>query len=262
MRATSKILKIIAAVIVVGCPCEATTIVAVHTQGQILLAADGLITYYVGNKTWAGKGCKIIRTSNCAFAARGVLLQTEANFDLKSLGKQACQSADDLPDVVANFEKIAKEPVLKGLGAVRVEEPESYRRNVYNQAAIEVVFAGYDRHHQPTAIVKRYQVNTSNQVEEPPTETVSIAPNIEKAIAVAYAGQYAAIKSFLSANPSWIDVTPPLTIARKLLQLEISSKAPGVGKPVSILRVGKGGLSWIDPGACADQSQSSTNSNQ
>ncbi|GEM_PF-7007160 len=257
MGATCRNLKIITVFILVAYPCRATTIVAVHTRGQVLLAADGQITYYVGNKTWTGKGCKIIRTSNCAFAARGVLLQTAAHFNLQNLGQQACQSSANLPDVVANFAKIARDPILKGLGAVRADEPKSYRRNVWNQAAIEVVFAGYDRNRQPTAIIKRYQVNASNQVEEPPAETVGINPSFKKAIAVAYAGEYAAIQSFLTANPTWIDVTPPLEIARKLLQLEIHSKARGVGKPIAILRIGTDGISWIDRGACTDQSQNS-----
>lgn len=249
-------LRISLGLLLVAYPCAATTIVAVHTHGQVLLAADGLITYYLGNKTWTGKGCKIIRTANCAFAARGVLLQTAAHFNLQSLGQQACQSADNIPDVVANFAKMARDPVLKGLGAVRADEPKSYRRNVWDQPAIEVVFAGYDRNHRPTTVIKRYQVSASNQVEEPPAETVSI-PSATKAIAVAYAGEYAAIKKFLGANPSWIDVTPPVEIARKLLQLEIRSKAPGVGKPIAILRIGANGLNWIDRGACTDQSRSS-----
>ncbi|HUY13483.1 MAG TPA: hypothetical protein VMX16_07625 [Terriglobia bacterium] len=253
----------ISIVLILGAsPCAATTIVAVHTQGQVLLASDGRITYYVGNKESTGKGCKIVKTLNCAFAARGVLLQTAAHFNLQSLGRRACQSADNLPDVVANFSRIARDPVLKGLGAVRVDEPESYRRNVWNQAAIEIVFAGYDRDHQPTAIIKRYQVNASNQVEEPPVEALAINPRIRKAIAVAYAGEYAAIKSFLAANPQWIDVTPPLQIAKELVQLEIHSHAPGVGNPIAILRVGANGLNWIDRGACRDQSGSSTNGSQ
>jgi hypothetical protein len=258
----SKNLKFILVLIFAALPCEATTIVAVRTQGQVLLAADGRITYYRGNKKWTSKGCKIVRASNCAFAARGVLLQTNANFNLESLGRQACQSASKLPDVVANFAKIAHEPVLRGLGAVRAEEPGSYSRNVFDQPAIEVVFAGYDRNHQPTAIIKRYQVNASNQVEEPPPETVNINPAIQTAIAVAYAGEYAAIRSFLAANPSWIDVTPPLEIVRKLLQLEIRSRVPSVGKPIAILRIGADGLNWIDRGACRDQSGSSTDGSQ
>ena len=258
MATTGKTLWISIALMMCASPGSSTTIVAVHTQGQVLLASDGRITYYIGNKKWTGKGCKIVKTLNCAFAARGVLLQTAAHFNLQSLGRQACQSANNLPDVVANFSKIARDPVLKGLGAVRADEPDSYRRNVWNQAAIEIVFAGYGRDHQPTAIIKRYQVNASNQVEEPPVEALTINPGIRKAIAVAYAGEYAAIKSFLAANPQWIDVTPPLQIARHLVRIEIHSHANGVGKPIAILRVATNGLSWIDRGACSDRGASST----
>ncbi len=252
VRAADKAVMIAVGFILGVCPCFGTTIVAVHTHGQVLLAADGLITYYMGNKTWTGKGCKIVRTANCAFAARGILLQTAAHFNLQSLGLQACRSANNIPDVVANFSKLARDPVLKGLGAVRADEPKSYRKDVWDKPAIEVIFAGYDQNHRPTAVIKRYQVTASNKVDEPAPVTVGI-PSTKKAIAVAYAGEYAAITNFLKKNPSWIDMNPPLEIARNLLQLEIRSKAPGVGNPVAILRISVTGLSWVDRGACQSQ---------
>jgi hypothetical protein len=256
VRRTDKIVRIILALIVGICPCAGTTIIAVHTHGQVLLAADGLITYEIGNKTWTGGGCKIVHTASCAFAARGVLLQTAAHFNLQNLGLEACRSAGDIADVVANFSNLAREPVLKGLGAVKADEPELYRRDVLNQPAIEVVFAGYNSNHRPTAIIKRYQVDASNRVDEPSPQVLSLS-GAKGAIAVAYAGEYAAIKGFLAKNPSWIDETPPLEVARKLLELEIGSKAPGVGPPIAILKLTTDGLDWVDRGACEEQTSKS-----
>ena len=236
------------AFLLLSLPVWATTVIALidKRHHRVVLAADSLISRYYGKTT--SQDCKVIVKSDCAYAMAGFLDKPDPYFHLPDLGDAACQLQGTLKDQADGFLEIARDPVTSIAQYLHDNEPQFYS-DTFSKNGGEfafVVFVGTE-HGKPVAYARGFKVASDGSASAVSNDITGTGAS------GFFAGVTDHIADYLKANPNWAHMDT-VSLARKLVGLEIAAHPDEVGPPISILTVDrKGKQQWIDQGICGVQ---------
>lgn len=234
-----------AIVLLLTASASATTVVALidKRHHRVVLAADSLVGRYYAKTT--DQACKLIVEPGCAFAMAGFLDKPNPYFHLQDLGEQACQVQGTLKEQADAFLEIARDPVSSIAQYLHDNEPQFYSDTFSNNGGefSVVVFVG-EENRKPVAYARGFRVSSDGSA-------TPFSNDITGTGATGFfAGVTDHIAAYLKATPNWGHMDA-VSLARKLVGLEITAHPDEVGPPITIFTVDrKGKQKWINRGIC------------
>jgi hypothetical protein len=219
--------------------CGATTLVAVWTPDEIVLAADSKLMYD-GATAGANTVCKIQREGETFFAFSGLVDDPASGFNAAAIARRAAQAAGGAERRVAAFEKYAVVELKKAIEGIRYDSPSDYKYLRQGHPVLQAIFA-LPGPTAPVLAIAGFQLDEKGEVR---SFSRVVADGSDSAGArVIYAGQQGHIRSYLKSHAEWQN-EPPAVLVRKLVELEIGDGTGRVGGPVDIVSVGRAST-WI-----------------
>jgi hypothetical protein len=216
-----------------------TTIAIVVSPDTIVLAGDSKGTLNAGGWT---QTCKLGWMNNCAFALVGLQTHTPTGFQVMPIAENACSSHGALSAKVALFYRSVRGPLLIALKDSRLNDRRTYDAWYNEKLVIQMAFAGFDGT-TPHVIIEGIEEHAGSL-----KETVTEVP--AGALQYAVIGQKAALKKLVASNPAWWAGLTPVAIGKTIVQSEIDGEPEQVGGPISVLRIDKLGVHWVERGVC------------
>jgi len=202
---------------------------------RITIAADCLVRHFGGGSSVE---CKILVKPDCVVAISGLYANRPAQYDLRKIVAQACDSNGDLLAKADSFSRAAGIPFQTAMLWYLKNDPKYFTQELA-QKSTEVVFAGVVKG-KLTLIAIGLVANEAGVVR------------IERYVESTgyFMGLNDHILEYLNTSPK-ADKTADLTLARQLVELETKNHPTLAGPPVSevVLDV-KGNVHWISRGAC------------
>lgn len=225
-------------------PAQSTTIVAIWTPTQIVIAADSLGRQggRLGNATRST--CKIIQTPDIFYAMAGIPEDPETGFFAHDIVVEAARSPGKLIDKVNQFEKMVLPGLRRALENIKRRYPASYQEDFAGKPGIDIVFAGIENH-ALAMVVKRIGLEDFAEAGAVRQYEAQKVPSDFDAV---YIGQNEGIQRFEQQNPNWWQEgrRDLIKSARSLVEVEISDAPHTVGPPIDILSIDLSGHQWIE----------------
>ncbi len=254
--ANTKILVLTLVTVALSTPARATTIVVLRTPDQIVVAGDSLsgltrvrdsLTGIAGETK--NSACKIIRVGNVFFASSGIGSDSETGFDVREIARASGEESNGLL-TLQNFERVYLPSLAKELNFLRLANPAVYQKQSVENGPSAIVFFGFESG-STFFHARGYGASSSIFGEAVSVRTVSAFDcpgdncpvKRDSRIANVNFGSSAAILRYLA--PLVVPEADLLTVANKLVELEITDNPSEVGGPIDILRVTKNGGCWI-----------------
>ncbi len=238
-----------------------TAIIAYRTPQFIVIGADSKMT---GSKTGETRRfrCKIGQAKNIVWASSGLtktIGKVPVNFDVNQVAFDAVNSTSDFDDLIARFDSRIMSDLVPLLTFVAVSTPTYFTDRVLNKPAVEIIFAGVD-HDQIRASVRYFVVerNSNASTFSDASKFVLTPQHVDcpsKNCASSEEGSFRlgaqdAIDAELTREPEiWqkLGVVPAI---KKLIGLQIVHSPNLVGGPLTIMKISRSGIDWIEKGAC------------
>jgi hypothetical protein len=231
-------------------PCFGqTSIVAVRTSTEVVIAADSLVT----NPSRPPEAvCKItLLGAKRAFALARLAEYHVVQFDAVALAMQAATKGRNLKQVEFAFRASTKPELIKALTAMKTHAPEIYKE--FSPLALETLFAGIDNG-TPLLIVTYYlPVVAEDGTITLKTQSRFCPGACGEPAFFTFLGEYAAINAEFRST---IESKTPINAAHDLVQLEIDAASDTVGPPIAVLRISKVGYEWPYSGKCQPDAKS------
>ncbi len=138
---------------------DATTLAIIRTRGEIVFAADSLITVY---GTRPQQACKIRRHGDVVFATAGLVESSEGMLDTHRIITQVLQRNVTWTEHVRTIEQRLQEPLLRTLRRMRRELPDQFLQQVEGGFALHVSLATF-RHGVPLLEMREFFVELSGR---------------------------------------------------------------------------------------------------
>jgi len=221
--------------------CHATTLIAIWSPGEILLAADSAVIKNLGPVAVQASACKIGQQAGTSYAFSGLVEDASLGYRVDSYAQQAAVSGGDVEAQAGRFVSALRVPLAKELDALRRDDPHGYAFLTQGHPALQAIFAGVENGH-PSLVVAGFGVGPEGQVGD--FVRVIARGDDGRGPRIIYAGQQNQIRSYIKAHPDWYAGNRS-ELLRKLVQMEIDASAGEVGGPVDILAIGPQGPHWV-----------------
>ena len=246
-------------------PCDsaATSIVCIRSPDSIVLAADSMLTikHSAGSEMFL-RECKIHRTGDIVFALAGFCKDPSQGYDLLELVADTIRADMTLLDAAEAVENVVSANLRNELVKLKSESPELFSKYVkgrtgklvkilltrYEDGVPKVAFLGFSEVESPSGEIFIRAERTSCPGDCKP-----------QSVSAFFMTDKAAIDQYLN-NGGKLDWLAPEKAAKKLVELVIEGRAPGVGPPVDVLRIDGNGVVWVErKPECPDYDDSETN---
>ena len=215
---------------------QATVIVLVRTQNEVVLAADRKVLFRGnGLPTHAGSVCKIYRVGDGFFALAGL-----ANFpdDSSSIVAGELQRGGKPADAIARAAETLRSSLVTALPRLAQIDPDGYRQIRESKGAVGIAAAMLSEG-SPISIYASIDLSTSD------VGSIEMAVASGKEVKWRALGSTAAIQRLFDSGK--VPSLRPAELARYLVRYEINAGDPNVGLPVDVVDVSPSGASWPWP---------------
>jgi hypothetical protein len=251
------LLMVLCFLLILPFPAFATAIVALVGEDSITIAADSL---GLGIPTETGETirptlCKILCIHHFCFAAAGVYVETNIDYNVWPVAKRELLRPGSLEEVAERFRTVI-EPLVPRLAAVIEKKyPVRYAKLLEGNPMFQYLFAGFDPQGKPLTVRGEARINTKSHSVP---ISLSVTRGESSRITAVPLGSDEQIAAFLKGNPTWGDsaAADPFRFAESMIRLEIeASEKAGrreVGGPITIERMirEKHGVSLESIGSC------------
>jgi hypothetical protein len=220
---------------------QATTLVAIWSPGELLLAADSAVTQNLGPLAVQGSTCKIGQQSGTYFAFSGLVDDQSLNYHVSALAQQAAAAGGSVEVQAQRFVAAVRDPLVKALAGLQRDEPDQFRFLQQGHPALQAIFAGTEDG-QPTLVIAGFGVGPDGQLGDF-VRTVARGDD-GRGPRIIYAGQQSQIRTYIKAHPDWYQ-GDRAALVRQLVQMEIDSSDGTVGGPVDVLAIETNGAHWV-----------------
>lgn len=239
------IFRAITSVLLLAATCGATTIVAVRSKKEIVIAADSKVTNTFGDST-GGSACKIVESGGLAFAYAGFARDTETGFSVPEIFGAALRERSGLgseakTDGAVNALVLRLESELRTL---RTRSPVTFREKIEGKTFLRILTAGFERS-KPFLFVRLLKfgfrpdgspglIITKEDCDE----------GCKGKIVTRFLGETDAIDGLPEETKGFWDQGLAAG-ARKLVEIQIDARNEYVGPPVDVLRIAPKRSKWI-----------------
>jgi len=231
----------VAAFVLLAVASKATTLVALWSPGEVLLAADSAVIKTAGDLNFQTVGCKIGEGAGTYYALSGLIDDEASGYSATRYASEAANSGGNLETEAANFVAAAQDPLKKELNGMRRDDPTQFALLAQGHPALQAIFAGTEDG-QPALVVAGFGVAPSGELNS--FVRVVAKGNDGRGPRIIYAGQQSQIKAYIKGHPDWYQGDRS-ELVRKLVQLEIDASEGQVGGPVDVLSIDGAGAHWI-----------------
>jgi hypothetical protein len=230
-----------AALVLSAAVSHATTLVALWSPGEVLLAADSAVIKTAGDLNFQTVGCKIGEGAGTYYELSGLIGDEASGYSAIRYASQAATSGGHLETEAASFVAAARDPLTKELNSVRSNDPTQFAFLVQGHPALQAIFAGMEDG-QPALAVAGFGVAPSGELNS--FVRVIAKGDDGRGPRIIYAGQQSRIKAYLGKHPDWYQ-GDRIDLVRKLVQMEIDGSEGQVAGPVDVLSIDNAGAHWI-----------------
>jgi hypothetical protein len=230
-----------AALVVSAAVSHATTLVALWSPGQVLLAADSAVIKTAGDLNFQTVGCKIGEGAGTYYALSGLIDDEASGYSAMRYASEATTSGGNLETEAASFVAATQDPLTKELNAMRSNDPAQFEFLAQGHPALQAIFAGMEDG-QPALVVAGFGVTPSGELNR--FVRVVAKGDDGRGPRIIYAGQQSQIKAYLGTHRDWYQGDRG-ELARKLVQMEIDASEGQVAGPVDVLSIDNAGAHWI-----------------
>ncbi len=224
---------------------EATTIVAVKTRKEIVIAADSKVTDTFGNATGT-TACKIAVSGNLAFAHAGFARDHTTGFDIREIVYKALSgtSSETMSRRVESATAKVVEALAEELRELKRNSEITYREKIEGKVFLRLIFAGFEKK-RPALLVRRFRLGLL-----PDGSTGIVVSNDDCGIdcnedyVTRFIGETDAIDG-LPEETQGFWKTGLVDGARRLVEIEIRVRDEYVGPPIDILRILPKRAVWV-----------------
>lgn len=220
---------------------HATTLVAIWSPGELLLAADSVVIHNLGPLAVQGNACKIGQQAGTYFAFSGLVDDQSLNYHVSTYAQQAASAGGSVETQAQRFVSAAREPLMKALATLQRDDPDQFTFLQQGHPALQAIFAGTEDG-QPTLVVAGFAFDPTGQLSDF-VRTVARGDD-GRGPRIIYAGQQSQIRAYIKAHPDWYQ-GDHAALVQNLVQMEIDKSDGTVGGPVDVLAIGTGGAHWV-----------------
>jgi hypothetical protein len=225
----------------------ATTIVGVRTPTEVVIGADSKTTALLGPQL--ERRCKIHVTNNVAWGLAGVSLS--GSYSPKDDIQSYLLSSGTLAERIENFESSMTKMLTTVAQAWKVANPEIFAEMFDGMVTMETLFAAEDRgvlrmFYRRFGTLKGTGGIVTVRGEDFPSQRHPDSVHVVLGTRLAHS----AINEEIDSRPGLFDELGAEQSIKHLIESAINADPINVGPPISIIRVDKQGVKWIDHGAC------------
>jgi hypothetical protein len=221
---------------------RATTLVAVWSPTELLLAADSAVTRTNGAVLVRGNACKIGQESEASyFALSGLVDDRVSAYNADQLAHDAIALGGTLEQRVGRFINLASGPLAKAVDSVKRESPAQYEFLRQGHPALQAIFADVEKGPASLAVA---QINIGPDGSLVPSAQMIAAGDDGRGPRIIYAGAQRHIRDYLDNHDDWSS-EDQTALVRKLVELEIGHSSGEVRGPVDIVRITPNAADWV-----------------
>jgi hypothetical protein len=220
---------------------QATTLVALWSPGEVLLAADSAVIRTAGDLNFQTLGCKIGEGAGTYYALSGLIEDEASGYSATRYANQAAASGGNLEAEAASFVVAAQKPLTKELNAMRSNDPAQFAFLSQGHPALQAIFAGVDDG-GPALVVAGFGVAPSGELNS--FVRVVARGDDGRGPRIIYAGQQSRIRAYLGNHRDWYR-GDRADLVRKLVQIEIDASEGQVAGPIDVLSIDNAGAHWV-----------------
>jgi hypothetical protein len=226
-------------------PSRATTIVAIRTPAEVVIATDSAATIEGDGVPATTKTvCKIYQVNTSLFfAVSGLVNDPRTGFSVTNIVRSDCQGVDKISAKLSRIERDVQTALLRELPQVRDRDPTGYAKLSNSKGAVSVMLAGIDG---GLPVATSFSLGLAASPEgsiKISILTDSCPGNCPNGVRAFWLGDGAEIDS-LRADRKLPTLSMP-DLARYLVQVEIDAGVPTVHGPVDVLRILPSGPIWV-----------------
>ena len=239
------ILRSIAILLLIASPATATTIVAVKSKKEIVIAADSKVTDTFGNAT-GRSACKIVAAGGVVFAYAGFARDPATAFSVPEIVAGSLNENRALP-IVEKTEATAKlvaERLEAEFKQLKTKDFVTFREKIEGKTFLRIVIAGFEKG-KPVLLVRHFRYgiladgSAGVSVSSDDCDAGCKGQNVTRFLGEtdAIAGLPEETKGFWNQGLA--------AGAKKLVEIQIAAREEYVGPPVDLVRITSKQTKWI-----------------
>src|SRR4051794_28922463 len=120
---------------------SATTLVAVWSPTEVLLAADSSVMTESSGQTAFSNACKIGQQKSAFFAFSGLVDDRATGYGAEALAQQAVTQGRTIEERLSRFLELAREPLARSVALVKSDSPSRYAFLQHGHPVLQAIFA-------------------------------------------------------------------------------------------------------------------------
>jgi len=223
-----------------------TCTIAIAARDFGILAADCIATRHDGSSR--SVACKMHASNGLAVTLAGLVSDGNTGLDLMNLAAAAMAKSDSPQEAADRFAATAIQEMARALERQHAEAPEMWHNRLGGVLA-RAVFIGAERG-QAAVVVRTIGVSSEGLIQDLGSRVI-----VSEAIprVVVFCEKAAEL---IRSDPSWKTLDPG-RLAYQLIRASVAAPdGARSANPVSVtvIRVGKSGVNWLNRGACSEES--------
>lgn len=221
-------------------PAWPTTVVVLYTSEGVVVAADSRTSKW-GLPPF-GTDCKVRVSSGMVASGSGIGQESGTGFNLGAELQYAVGHARS-PGLAADLAQQRITPKLLRISdlLMRQDEQQYFAHLAFGRLTFFV--AGMS---SPGILVAARSLPESRGRSAQAQDIRVPAGQIGRLLL----GETKAIQQYIDQTPNWIDQGDMVTKAVRFVEIEAKAEPNWVGEPVTVLYIDKGGVHWLNRGAC------------
>lgn len=225
----------------------ATSIFAVRTPTTMVIGADSKSGTPTAPGTLPAR-CKIGEMNSVVWAVAGSTENADLNLSIHAEARASLAGPEGFFDRLKNFRERAGFKLGQLYGTWAKYERDTFLKYIYGKGITEIIFGAEDRGQMRMVVLKYYSKEGDETQIFSDTE---IYPKIDGREATNWVeiGTRTVRQASVDDDPELLNRGEETAI-RRFLEVAAEKHPTIVGPPISLIRIKKGKIEWVEKGAC------------
>ncbi len=227
---------------------HATTIVLIRNDEGVYIGADSRIVDENGGVL--GTECKVMRINNYFFTHAGLGIDSQYGFNIKQIAREAFSSSLPFEEQVEQFTSTVDGECTAYLNRIKMARQGIYDRVTNGHVNIETAIAGMNEDGPFFYVIKFTAAGSDERVKISMPVRYRCPGDCQGGHVVAMLGQMSNTEGAVD-NWAYGMIRRPVRSINFLINREIENNS-SVGPPITILKIGYDGPTWIQHSETCD----------
>jgi hypothetical protein len=221
----------------------ATTLIGVKSHDSLIIAVDSKATFKSSGFKQAENVCKIFQSAPLYFAIANLAKDPAHDYFPEKIVANNFSNSDSLDQNMDKIERALSDALKIEMDRLKTENPKDFEYDPKPDEMTQVIIAGEVVNSSPQMF--GFGLKYLNESTPISVSRLSCPGNCITLPYYFFAGKTDVAKKTLHDFFNKPPVPDPVTVARKLIEVEIEASPDAVGPPITILQVDKNGPTWI-----------------